>query len=110
MNRSNKLHLLPRSDRRLVLYARLANNDTWHGGFQAMQKAEHSGDVDAQNIVDEVYSSSTGRVPSHLDAFECDECGSVHRGLENAQNCCQYDPLAEIDERYEPQAEMTFVD
>ena len=86
--RANDYGALPRRERLLVHYAHLANADTWSGGFSAMHKAERSHVTEASNVVAEVYSRSSGRVPAHLDAFTCGECGAVQYGAEAAAQCC----------------------
>jgi hypothetical protein len=86
---SDKWHLLPRKERLLVLYAHAANSDTWGGGFAAMVKAERSHLSEPADVVGEVYSRSSGRVPDQLDAWECGECGQVYYGREAAGECCQ---------------------
>src|SRR5215469_3331945 len=89
--RSDDFSSLPRAERLLVLYARLANHDTWHGGCEALTRADRSGNREAIFAVSNVYSASSGRVPDSLDAFECGECGHVYYGRESAENCCQCD-------------------
>jgi rubrerythrin len=79
---------LPKEQRRLVWFARQANNDTWGGGCRALVLAEKQGQGEAQDVVSAVYSASNGKVPDELDAFECGECGCVHYGREAAERCC----------------------
>lgn len=85
---ASNISCLPRPERRLILYARLANSDTWGGGCAALVRAKRSGDSDAVSVVSAVYSRSSGRVPDHLQAFACPECGSVHYGADAARACC----------------------
>lgn len=42
-------------------------------------------------VVAEVYATSSGNVPDHLDAFECTECGQVYYGRDRAERCCSED-------------------
>jgi hypothetical protein len=100
--RASDYSSLPKDERRLVFFARRANADTIGGGCLALVWAEVQDHRDAERAVSAVYSRSSGRVPDHLDAWECGECGYVHYGREAADECCQpsdeWDDLDEGDE------------
>ena len=76
---------LPKNLRRFVKVARQANYDTIYGGCLASTQAKTY-----EEIVQAIYAYSLGRVPDHLDAFECQECGE---GRQEAYQCClpEYD-------------------
>jgi hypothetical protein len=86
--RADTYDTLPREQRALVLYAHLANQNTWSGGASALRRADRSPIPDATSVVAEVYSTSSGKVPDSLDAWECGECGCAHYGRDAADTCC----------------------
>lgn len=102
--RTDNLDTLSSRERKLVQFARRAVNDTWNGGASALYDAKraHYYIIDeAVDVVSQVYSASTGKVPDHLDAWECGECGCVHYGIDGAVSCCQQEIEDEQVERFD---------
>ncbi len=83
-----QLSELPRKDRLLVLYAHAANSDTWRGGCYAMMRAARSKLAEALDVVRQVYSRSSGKVPLELECCACGECGQAYYGIDAANECC----------------------
>lgn len=98
MQRADDLSSLPPETRQMVEFARSAVEDTYSGGCAALTIAKRRNNADLEAIVSEVYSVSSGKVPNHLDAWECPECGSVHYGREAAAQCCAMDEYYEEEE------------
>jgi hypothetical protein len=94
---------LPRRERVLVCYAREAVRDTYNGTARMLTRAKRSPVPEALDVVSAVYSASSGRVPSDLDAWECGECGTVHYGIADAGACCgpDLDDFADLDDEQE---------
>lgn len=86
--RTNDLYTISSRDRRKILMARCAVNDTYNGGVSALHLAVQLADWELAEIVDRIYSDSSGKVPDDLDAFECGECGQVYYGRNAAEICC----------------------
>jgi len=86
--------------------AAMARADTVHGGASALVLAEridkgsklpfeHSvfrhgfaDNASASEIVNHVYSHSTGRPCERFEGWECSECGNAHLGKDSAFACC----------------------
>ena len=89
-------------ERATARLAAIARQDTIHGGAMAMviakdgwfegeymRKDKFPVGFDANSIVSDVYSASTGeRHPVH-EAWECSECGQAHLGINAAMECCK---------------------
>jgi hypothetical protein len=77
-------------DRKIAHLAAIARNDTIHGGARAMVIARQCSKWDAAAIVADVYILSTGKHSRHYEAWECPDCGAVHLGMDNAEECCAF--------------------
>ena len=78
-------------DRKVAHIAAIARADTIHGGARAMVIARKCSQWDALEVVAAVYGASTGKHSRHYEAWECPECGQVHLGMDNADECCAFD-------------------
>src|SRR6516162_9415427 len=84
--------LFNRDARTTAHIAARARLDTIYGGCKALNLAARMkrSRIDAEAIVSDVYSASTGKHHREHEAWSCPECGSVHLGIENAANCCVF--------------------
>jgi rubrerythrin len=89
-------------DRKVAHIAAIARIDTIHGGARALTIARHCSKWDAESVVSDVYSRSTGKHSQQFEAWECPECGQTHLGIEAAESCCafseEYDDACEVEE------------
>ncbi len=77
-------------DRKVAHVAAIARFDTIHGGARSLVIARNCSRWDAQSVVSDVYSRSTGRHSQQYEAWECPECGNVWLGLDAAEDCCAF--------------------
>jgi rubrerythrin len=93
MNTASYKELTNRDNRTIAHMAARARNDTIYGGALALVYAKRLKNMGSKlslnNVVGDVYSSSTGRWSKDHEAWQCPECGSVHLGQDNAFNCCK---------------------
>lgn len=86
-----------RDARSLAHMAALAWHDVQFGGARALVMARRlesmGSDLDYDAVVSDAYTSSDG-VSRRFAAFECDECGQTHGGVEAASDCC--DPRLDL--------------
>lgn len=90
------MELSDREERAVARLAQKARLDTIDGGASALvlaQRADHMGwhscGRSALEVVSIVYSASTGRHHTDLEAWECPECGNACLGMDAAMACCQ---------------------
>ena len=74
--------------------AQVARLDTINGGARAFVLAKKMPNLEW--VVSDVYSRSTGKHSTTLEAWECPECGQSYLGQEKVFACC-----AEIGEEIE---------
>lgn len=94
-------------ERAVYRLARIAVGNTIMGGCSALVIAKRAhamglpmaGEFDA--AVSDVYASSSGRVPDHLQPWECGECGTIHLDADAAQECCGECDIDDDDRPYE---------
>lgn len=84
-----------RTERHHAELAARATLDTIHGGAWAMVLARRLS-LEAEAIVSDVYSASTGTTSEEHGAWECGECGWVHLGIDAAGECCTDEPIDHI--------------
>jgi rubrerythrin len=88
---------LPQGDcrRAIARIAHIANINTWMGGTSAAIKAgralrmglPHS--IEMNNAVTETYALSNGKPHPSYTLYQCNECGTIHLGIEDATECCK---------------------
>lgn len=88
MKTASCTQLASHDDYKVARLAAIARCDTIHGGARATVIARHCSRWDAQSIVADVYSRSTGKWSAEYEAWECPECGTAHLGQEAALRCC----------------------
>ena len=81
-----------RTERDIARLAYRATCNTVFGGASALVLAKRMDamgcKIDAQSIVSDVYSASTGTVLSQYRVCICPECGQTLLGEDAALNCC----------------------
>lgn len=67
----------------IARFSERARADTIGGGAGALCLAK-----ELVEVVNDVYSRSTGKTSEKYGAWECRECGETHLGKEAADQCC----------------------
>ena len=84
-----------RKERAIAKLARIARNDCVFGGAKALVIADRldsmGSEIDAQQIVSDVYTSCNGLTPAQYRPSICPECGQTWLGEDAALNCCYPD-------------------
>jgi len=84
-----------RKDRATAKLARMARNDCVFGGAKALVIADRlnnmNSEIDAQQIVSDVYTTCDGLTPAQYRPSICPECGQTQLGEDAALNCCYPD-------------------
>ena len=84
--------LYDHNERTTAHLAAIARADTIWGGARAMVLARRMDamgcKIDADAVVGDVYSRSTGQWSHDLEAWECPECGQACLGQDKAFECC----------------------
>ena len=98
---SNISDLQDRNDRAIAKLARIARNDTVFGGARALVLADRleamGSQIDAHEIVGNVYAASNWTVTDDYKVCMCPECGQTVLGVEAALNCCAFVDEPEIE-------------
>lgn len=88
---------LPKGDprRAIARIAHIANVNTWLGGVSALIKAERALAMRLPRAYEMywavvgTYAASNGKPHPSYTLFQCNECGTIHLGVEDANKCCQ---------------------
>jgi rubrerythrin len=84
MNPAPWNQLADQNERKIAHLAQITRN----GPAKALVIAHHCSQWNAEEIVSEIYSRSTGKHSEDWEAWRCPECGQVHLGTEAALDCC----------------------
>lgn len=92
IDEGNIQNIQDRTDRAIAKLARIARNDCIFGGAKAIVIANRldamNSNIDAQQIVSDVYTKCSGNTPDEYIPSICSECGQTVLGIEAALNHC----------------------
>ena len=101
MTKSMPWTALERQEERKVAHlAAIARVDTVYGGARALTIARKCSAWDATSVVSSVYGASTGKHSAYYEAWACPECGTVHLGIDSAEDCCAFAQEAAEEAEY----------